>query len=314
MGGCRSSTRWPGSSRASKTSSKVLSAEAPSGEFRFVRTRRRRRVPPTEPVRAAGGVVRRVGPRGVEVLLVHRPRYDDWTFPKGKAHPDESDEATALREVEEETGLHAHLGVALPSTHYRDSRGRDKVVRYWTMRPDSGSFKRHREVDEIEWIPVADAASKLSYERDVEVLRAVSPPLLVVRHASAGERNEWDRDDARRALDERGRGQAEALVGQLAGFEIGRIVSSPLDRCVQTVEPLTRARGLELETTDKLAEGAELEQLRDFLLQLHGQAAVVCGHAPELEALFGNVRKGATVVVEPSENGLLELGRLPPPD
>jgi 8-oxo-dGTP pyrophosphatase MutT (NUDIX family)/phosphohistidine phosphatase SixA len=265
-------------------------------------------------VRAAGGVVRRVGPKGVELLLVHRPRYDDWTFPKGKAHPDESDEETALREVEEETGLRAQLGVELPNTRYRDSRGRDKVVRYWTMRPDSGSFKPHREVDEIEWIPVAEAASKLSYERDVEVLQAVQPPLLVVRHASAGERDEWDRDDARRPLDECGRGEAEALVGQLAGFELGRIVSSPFDRCVQTVEPLARARGLELETTEELAEGVELERVRDLLLGLEGQAAVVCGHGPELVPLFGQVKKGATVVVEATKNGFLELGRLPPPE
>jgi 8-oxo-(d)GTP phosphatase len=265
-----------------------------------------------ELVRAAGGVLRRVGPEGVEVLLVHRPRYDDWTFPKGKAHPGESDEETALREVEEETGIRATLGVELPSSRYRDSNGRPKVVRYWTMRPESGSFEPHREVDEIEWLPVAGAESELSYERDVEVLRAVPPPLLVVRHASAGERDEWDRDDARRPLDERGRAQAEALVGQLAGFELNRIVSSPFDRCVQTVEPLARARGLELETTDELAEGVELDRVRDLLSSLEGQAAVVCGHGPELYPLFGKVKKGATVVVEPTDNGLVELGRLPP--
>jgi 8-oxo-(d)GTP phosphatase len=267
-----------------------------------------------ELVRAAGGVLRRVGPEGVEVLLVHRPRYDDWTFPKGKAHRGESDEETALREVEEETGTRARLGVALPSSQYRDSHGRLKVVRYWTMRPESGSFEPHREVDEIKWLPAADAESQLSYDRDVEVLRAVPPPLLVVRHASAGERDEWDRDDARRPLDKRGRGQAQALVGQLAGFELDRIVSSPFDRCVQTVEPLARARGLELETADELAEGADLERVHDLLLGLAGQAALVCGHGPELDPLFGRVKKGATVVVEPTDNGLVELGRLPPPE
>jgi 8-oxo-dGTP diphosphatase len=265
-------------------------------------------------VRAGGGVVRRVGPAGIEVLLVHRPRYDDWTFPKGKAHPGESDEETALREVDEETGMRARLGVELPSSQYRDSHGRPKVVRYWTMRLDSGSFKPHREVDEIMWLPAVDAESKLSYERDIEVLRAVPPPLLVVRHASAGERDEWDGDDARRPLDERGRGQAEALVDQLAGFELDRIVSSPFDRCVQSVVPLARARGLELETTDELAEGVELDRVRDLLMGLEGQAAVVCGHGPELYPLFGKLKKGATVVVEPTDDGLIELGRLPPPD
>lgn len=258
-------------------------------------------------------MLRRVGEAGLEVLLVHRPRYDDWTFPKGKAHEGESDEETALREVEEETGMHAALGVELPSTHYRDSRGRDKVVRYWTMRAESGEFEPDAEVDEIHWAPVRTAESKLSYERDVEVLRALPPPLLVVRHASAGDRDEWYGDDARRPLDDRGRRQAEALVDQLATFELKRVVSSPFDRCVQTVEPLSRVRGLELETKESLAEGVDLERVRNLLLGLAGQAAVACGHGPELYPLLGKVKKGETVVVEATQNGLAELGRLPVP-
>jgi 8-oxo-(d)GTP phosphatase len=264
-------------------------------------------------VRAAGGVVRRVGPNGVEVLLVHRPRYYDWTFPKGKAHRGESDEETALREVEEESGIRADLGVELPSSRYRDSQGRDKVVRYWTMRPESGAFEPHGEVDAIEWLPIAEAESQLSYDRDVEVLRAVPPPILVVRHASAGNRDEWDADDAHRPLDERGRKQAEALVDQLAGFEVDRILSSPFDRCVQGVEPLARARSLEVELSDELAEGAGPERVQALLLGLAGDAAVVCGHGPELHPLFGKLKKGATVVVEPTNDRLVELGRLPAP-
>jgi 8-oxo-dGTP pyrophosphatase MutT (NUDIX family)/phosphohistidine phosphatase SixA len=265
---------------------------------------------PRESVRAAGGVLRRVGPNGMEVLLVHRPRYEDWTLPKGKAQPGETDEETAVREVEEETGLSASLGVELPSTRYQDSQGRDKVVRYWTMRPESGSFEPHGEVDEIEWTPIADAALKLSYERDVEVLRAVPPPLLVVRHTSAGDRADWDGDDAHRPLDKRGRKQAEALVDRLSVFEVDRIVSSPMDRCVQTVEPLARARGREVETSDELAEGAGDERARAFLHDLAGEAAVVCGHGPELVPIFGKVKKGETLVLEPTEDQLVELGRI----
>ena len=209
-----------------------------------------------------GGVVRRVGPSGVEVLLVHRPRYDDWTFPKGKAQPGETDEETAVREVAEETGITARLGAELPTTQYRDSRGRPKVVRYWTMRPESGSFEPHDEVDEIKWLPIADAAEELSYDRDREVLEALPPPLLVLRHTSAGNSEDWPGDDARRPLDERGRRQAEELVGQLGPYAIERIVSSPFDRCVESVEPIARARGLELETSDDLAEGADLARVR----------------------------------------------------
>jgi 8-oxo-dGTP diphosphatase len=265
---------------------------------------------PRESVRAAGGVLRRVGPKGMEVLLVHRPSYGDWTFPKGKAQPGESDEETALREVEEETGLRASLGVELPSTRYRDSQGRDKVVRYWTMRPESGSFEPHGEVDAIEWTPIKDVGSKLSYERDAEVLRAVPPPLLVVRHATAGDRENWDGDDARRPLDKRGRKQAEALVDRLSGFEVERILSSPMDRCVQTVEPLARARGLELETSDELAEGAGAKRVRALLHDLAGEAAVVCGHGPDHTPLFGKVKKGETLVLEPTDDQLGELGRI----
>jgi 8-oxo-(d)GTP phosphatase len=274
--------------------------------------RRRRRVALTELVRAAGGVLRRAGPNGVEVLLVHRPRYDDWTFPKGKAHPGESDEETAVREVEEETGLTARLGVELPSTNYRDSRGRPKVVRYWTMQPESGSFEPHDEIDEIRWVPVAEAASALSYGRDRDVLEALPQPLLVVRHASAGDRDDWKGPDADRPLDARGRRQAEQLVDRLAPFPIRRIVSSPFVRCVDTVEPLAHAHGLEVESSDDLAEGANRERVRRLLLEL-GDEAVICMHRPELEPFFGKVKKGATVAVDVAGEELLELGRLPPP-
>ena len=123
----------------------------------------------TDVVRAAGGVVEDDG----RVLLVHRPRYDDWTFPKGKALADESDEACALREVEEETGLRCELGEELPSTSYVDSKGRPKRVRYWRMRPVTGAFAPHDEVDEIAWVAPADAREQLSYTRDLTLVDAL---------------------------------------------------------------------------------------------------------------------------------------------
>lgn len=266
-----------------------------------------------ERVRAAGGVVRRVGGNGMEVLLVHRPRYDDWTFPKGKARAGETDEETALREVEEETGLRGRLGAELPSTLYRDTRGRDKRVRYWTMRAESGSFEPHDEVDRLSWLSPAEAGRLLSYERDRAVLAALAPPILVVRHASAGEAGGWEGDDAERPLDERGRRQAEALGDQVAGFEIDRIISSPAERCVQTVGPAARARGLEIELNDDLSDGADPARLRSLLAGLTGVAALVCGHGPALEELFGEMRKAETAVVDVTHGELLELGRLPAP-
>jgi 8-oxo-dGTP pyrophosphatase MutT (NUDIX family) len=117
-------------------------------------------------VRAAGGIVC----RDAQVLLVHRPKYDDWTFPKGKADPGESDEDCALREVEEETGLRCALERELPSSSYTDSRGRHKLVRYWLMRPTEGSFEPTEEVDEIAWLSVPEAGRRLSYDRDRAIL------------------------------------------------------------------------------------------------------------------------------------------------
>jgi 8-oxo-dGTP pyrophosphatase MutT (NUDIX family) len=125
-------------------------------------------------VRAAGGVVVRDGEGGREILVVHRPRYDDWTFPKGKAEPGESDEDCALREVEEETGLRCELDRELPSTSYADAHGRPKRVRYWLMRPPvDGELGFAHEVDAAKWLLREDAARALSYARDLRVLDAV---------------------------------------------------------------------------------------------------------------------------------------------
>ena len=125
-----------------------------------------------EPVRAAGGVVRRSSDDGVELLLVHRPKYDDWSFPKGKCETDEQDEECALREIEEETSLRVALGPELASTSYI-SKGRLKLVRYWLAEPqDPEEARAQNEVDALEWLTPAEADARLSYARDREVLRS----------------------------------------------------------------------------------------------------------------------------------------------
>ena len=125
-------------------------------------------------VKASGGVVWRRRAGGIEVALVHRPRYDDWSFPKGKLDPGEGWEEAALREVEEEIGLRCRLGHELPPTSYRDNKGRAKVVRYWMMEPLDGEFAPSHEVDEVRWLAPADADRLLSYEHDRALLREVT--------------------------------------------------------------------------------------------------------------------------------------------
>jgi 8-oxo-dGTP pyrophosphatase MutT (NUDIX family) len=120
-------------------------------------------------VRAAGGIVEGDG----RILLVHRPKYDDWTFPKGKAEDGESDEDCALREVAEETGLRCTLLEEIGTTEYIDSKGRDKRVRWWLLKPIGGAFVPNPEVDEIRWLAASGAAQLLSYERDVGLLAGV---------------------------------------------------------------------------------------------------------------------------------------------
>jgi 8-oxo-dGTP pyrophosphatase MutT (NUDIX family) len=131
----------------------------------------------TEAVRAAGGVVARTRDGQVEVVVVHRSSYADWTFPKGKLHDDESEEEAALREVEEETCLRCRIGRDLGSTRYHDSRGRPKTVRYWQMSVVDGELRPANEIDAARWCSLQEARSLLTYERDIALLdRLVEHP------------------------------------------------------------------------------------------------------------------------------------------
>jgi 8-oxo-dGTP pyrophosphatase MutT (NUDIX family) len=219
-------------------------------------------------IRAAGGVVWRkvdkdTADPGIEVAVIHRPRYDDWTLPKGKLAPNESELEGAVREVAEETGLRVAVGRPLGVVRYMKSTGntlRPKVVRYWSMRVEGGSFFPNREVDELRWVSLAQAHELLTHAHDRELLeRFVRGPaatgcVLLVRHATAGSSSEWTGDDRQRPLDELGWAQAEELVRLLARFEVGRIVSADYLRCTQTVQPLSEAIGIHIEEERPFAE------------------------------------------------------------
>ncbi|MGQ0744725.1 MAG: NUDIX hydrolase [Acidimicrobiales bacterium] len=257
------------------------------------------------PVRAAGGVVWRRGITGVEVLLVHRPHYDDWTLPKGKLDPGESHEQAALREVAEETGLDCRLGPELGSSAYVDNRGRPKTVRYWAMTEAGGSFEPHSEVDAACWLPALEAGELLSYERDRSVLAtltwAVPPPLLLIRHAVAKERRKWKGPDSSRPLTGRGTSQAEGLVERVRRYRVDRVMSSPAQRCLQTVLPLARSRGLAVDAIASLAEGSGREAL-DLLDALAGTGSALCTHGDVLELILSELSR---------RDGLRLTGRLP---
>jgi 8-oxo-dGTP diphosphatase len=198
-------------------------------------------------IEAAGAVVWRRGSTGPEVLLIHRPRHDDWTLAKGKREPGEEMPETAVREVVEETGVRPVLGRRLRTVHY-EVDGRPKRVEWWAAaepaRPGSGArFVPNHEVDQVGWYPLDQAHERLSYADDRGVLDEFARwphrtvPFVVLRHTSAGQKGDWDGDDLLRPLDHQGQAQARALVPLLACFGPVRVVSSPAARCLASVEP-----------------------------------------------------------------------------
>jgi 8-oxo-(d)GTP phosphatase len=281
-------------------------------------------------VRAAGGVVRRRVDGHVLTVLVHRPRYDDWTLPKGKLREGESFEAAALREVLEETGLKCRIDAELPTLRYTDQDGRPKIVRYWSMEAlDGGDLHPTEEVDEARWLTLAEARKMLSYDRDRDVLDALTAqdaPAYLVRHAKAGDRSKWLGDDRSRPLSKAGRRQAQALVEVLTGRIIERILSSPAIRCVETVRPLADQRGLPIEPRDELSEGAPLSGLLAVLDELRSTASVLCGHGDLIPAVVEHLeeqgavigldrgwKKGSVWALEREAGSVVRATYIPPP-
>ena len=223
--------------------------------------------PASTAILAAGAVLWRYADESdtTEVALVHRPRYDDWSLPKGKVDPGETEPVTAVREIEEETGYAAKLGRRLASVSYPVEQG-TKKVRYWAARALGGEFTAGDEVDQLIWLPVADAMKCLQYPHDRKVLRrfakqpADTKTVLIVRHGVAGTRSRYKGDDRKRPLDKRGRAQAESLVGLLLAFGATEIYAAPLTRCHETLEPLAEELGVTIHDEPALTEEAYADE------------------------------------------------------
>ena len=257
---------------------------------------------------AAGTLPWRLREGALEVAVVHRPRYDDWSWAKGKLDPGEAWAVAAVRETEEETGLVVRLGPPLPEARYtllgRDGTPDDKVVRYWSARVTGGHGRLVNEIDEVVWLDVPTAHARLDYARDREQLLALvrlqqtdrldTWPLVLVRHAHAVPRGEWREDDAVRPLDPTGRARAVALAPVLAAYGVTRVVSSPWARCVRTVEPFAVAGGLRIRTRKGLSEEgfeAQPDRAHRHLHRLleRGEPALLCTHGPVLPPLMDDL-------------------------
>lgn len=236
-----------------------------------------------EPVRAAGGVLYRPGAGGVpEVCLVHRPRYDDWSLPKGHVSGDEPDLAAAVREVAEETGISGVPEFGLPEISYRLPDGRPKTVRYWLMRAvGDGPVQDTDEVDKLAWLPLPEAALRLTYADERPLLDAVAglPPVTsvvaLVRHAHAGERKHWNGPDSLRPISPKGVEQTARVAERLATFRPHRLVAATPLRCSQTLQPLSRTTRLPIVVDNAFAEPDDSDALPAKLAAARARLAEV---------------------------------------
>jgi 8-oxo-dGTP pyrophosphatase MutT (NUDIX family)/phosphohistidine phosphatase SixA len=269
-------------------------------------------------VLAAGALIWRVRGRTVEVLLIHRPRYDDWSWPKGKLDPGESLPACAVREVAEETGLRVALGRPLPSVTYPVSNGdATKTTHYWaaTVLPEDSAARHARpdakvskhEVDEIRWVPAKKARKLLTRKSDCAPLSALLDYLdegrldtwavQLVRHGAARSRETWKRGEASRPLTAAGSRQAVALVPLLSAFGAEEVVTSPWARCRSTIAPYVKASGADLLDAPQLTESGAKEDpggaraLVREMLRVRRPGVAMCLHRPTLPLVLDAVSK-----------------------
>ena len=260
-------------------------------------------------VYAAGGVVWRLVEGKLKILLIHRTRYRDATLPKGKVDPGEMLAETAAREIHEETGIRTALGVPVGVSRYTLPSGRLKIVHYWAAQAteeaiQASTFVPNKEIAALEWLSPAKALKRLSYPVDVEILETFlhlvddgvleTFPIVVLRHAKALSREDWDGADDARPLAPRGKRQAAAIVGPLLAFGIRRVVSSPAERCMKTVKPLARALDGRIRKAPLISQAAwdvGESDARTVVGQRvrSRKPAVVCSHGPVLPDILSEI-------------------------
>ncbi|MDR6413537.1 NUDIX hydrolase [Pseudarthrobacter sulfonivorans] len=263
---------------------------------------------PGEPVAvvAAGAIPWRINSDGLEVLVIHRPRYDDWSWPKGKIDPGETLPECAAREVREEIGLSAPLGIPLPPIHYHVPSGL-KVVHYWAVRVNGDRLVPDgKEVDRVVWCAPETAAGLLSNPSDIAPLEHLQAahkndqldtwPLIVVRHAKAKPRSSWTKAEGERPLAATGIRQAQAVGRLLQAWQPPRVVTSPWRRCVSTVAPYLKASGAKVKLVDALTEHRHARTPKktaaviESLLDKHNSVAL-CTHRPALPTVLAQLGK-----------------------
>jgi 8-oxo-dGTP pyrophosphatase MutT (NUDIX family) len=283
---------------------------------------------------AAGGVVWRRDGLDLQVALVHRPRYDDWSLPKGKVNPDEQLLMAAVREVGEETGAAVQVGRRLTPVEYPLAGQGRKRVSHWAMRYLSGEHLPGTEVDLVRWSTIAEASRQLSYSVDRVVLAdfarvpATASTVVLIRHAKAGKRSAFSGDDRRRPLDKIGRRHAREAVPFWAAFRPVRVLAADRTRCEQTVAPLAEHLGLALASAPEFSDEAFADDPERALESLFSLAAldgttVICsqgGAIPGmLESLsvpgeFHPARKGSAWVLSLSGRRVVAADYYPHPN
>ncbi|WP_313674971.1 NUDIX hydrolase [Mycolicibacterium sp.] len=295
---------------------------------------------PAEPISvlAAGAVLWRPGESGEPLIaVIHRPRYDDWSLPKGKIDAGETEPVAAVREIFEETGQRAQLGRHLCRIAYPIPVG-TKIVQYWAARACGGEFEPNKEVDKLLWLPAKEAVKRLSYPYDRKVADRFSRKpadtrtVLIVRHATAGRKARYHGDDHKRPLDRKGRAQAKWLVPQLLAFGASTLYAADRSRCVQTIEPLARELDVPIAVEPTLTEeayAADPEAAQKRILEIAAEAdgnPAVCSQGKVIPYLIqwwcdrdgvkpdkSRNRKGSTWVLSLFDGQLIAADHLPSP-